>query len=439
MPKRPHPTNPKSAQAPASSTQRRGGKKLLAPSETVLERIVDLALPLVSGKSEPSPGAYMSARTLILKVVLENDHTAIEFENEVIFPLACELSASFLPGYATLDSDHMAQIKDVIASIEDYVADTTQKRPLNFLMLASPGAGKSHFIRCLARRLNARNVGAITFNMTGLQRNEDLIPPLDAARNLKVQDRLPLLFLDEFDSKPGNAALLLPLLWDGELNLGQRDLKLGKVVIVLAGSDPGLPGTMDYALSMRQELPSRDGGSPKLIDLLSRINGGVLQIQPFYDPSRGIDRRSDKICITAELLRQRFGPQLRSVSLALLTFIAQTEFRYGVRSIAHLIDLIRFQKDLVDLTEDHLNLPLQNPHDLKDSSLAYHLIHKDGAHGVAELWNKVSSRKSLLAISSPATGYTGAGLMPEGYIRQFTHFLVRRLAEEVRRRRNNAG
>src|SRR5207248_2329447 len=133
--------------------------------------------------------------------------------------------------------------------------DASQRRPLNFLMLASPGAGKSHFIKCIASQLGDRNIGAITFNMVGLQRLEDLIPALDAARNVKVEDRLPLLFLDEFDAHVENTALLLPLLWDGQVTVGQHDLRLGKIVVVLAGSDPTLPLAMEQARSMRVEAP----------------------------------------------------------------------------------------------------------------------------------------------------------------------------------------
>src|SRR5207245_11267812 len=118
-------------------------------------------------------------------------------------------------------------------------------------------------------------VSAITFNMTSLASNEDLIPALDAARNLKVEDRIPLLFLDEFDSMPGNIPLLLPLLWDGELTLGQRDLTLGRVIVVLAGSDPALPITMDHAKAMRHNVAldhaaANQATNPKIIDLLSR-------------------------------------------------------------------------------------------------------------------------------------------------------------------------
>ena len=212
-------------------------------------------------------------------------------------------------------------------------------------MLASPGAGKSHFIKCIAEKLRGQKVQAITSNMTALQTNEDLIPARDAARNMKVDDRIPLLFLDEFDSKPSNIPLVLPLLWDGELNLGQRDLKLGRSIIVLAGSDPLLPGIMDSARSMRADVGVPQGmKTRKIVDLLSRINGGVVEIPAFHDPTHSIDREFDKACIAIQRLRSKFGEGLRSVPRGLLRFIADADFRYGARSISHLIELIPYRK-----------------------------------------------------------------------------------------------
>ncbi len=172
-----------------------------------------------------------------------------------------------------------------------------------------------------------------------MERNENLAYPLDAARNLKVQDHLPLLFLDEFDSNPDNYGRLLPLLWDGDMHVGHRDLKLGKVVIVLAGSKSDLPTIINAARSMQTEVDNETPSS-KLVDLLSRINGGELVIPRLDDVKEGRDRRIDKICIAIGLLKQRFGDQLESEPRSLLRFIATTRFRYGVRSIVHLIDVI---------------------------------------------------------------------------------------------------
>lgn len=117
-----------------------------------------------------------------------------------LFPFAIEQSQSLLAGYATLDLHHRAQIRTLIEQITDYLRDPTRKRPFNALMLAAPGAGKSHFIKQLAAAMGKERVQAVTFNMATMQSTDDMAQPIDELRNLKVNDRFPLLFLDEFDS-----------------------------------------------------------------------------------------------------------------------------------------------------------------------------------------------------------------------------------------------
>jgi hypothetical protein len=388
-------------------------------------------LPLIKGFTEGSPDAYQRAAKALQDIVFGPIGDSVSIDDNLVLLLACALSGQVLPGYATLDFDHVREIKFILDAIKSYSEDSSQKRPLNFLMLASPGAGKSHFIKCIAAKLGAQNIGAVTYNMVGLQRHEDLIPPLDAARNFKVEDRLPLLFLDEFDVHENNYPLLLPLLWDGQLTLGPHDLKLGKVVVVLAGSDPRLPLAMEHARSMRADSPQIEGHHPKLVDLLSRINGGVIRIPSLSDPLHLADRRADKICITVVLLRHRFGPLLAHVPLALLRFVASAEFRYGVRSIAHLIDLIPYSKGLKELKLSGLGLPVSDANKLKASSLAYHLLSEDQAHGIVKAWREASATSAQVLISQDILEFLTRPLIlerqiPAGYVLDRLWFDLRR-------------
>jgi hypothetical protein len=183
--------------------------------------------------------------------------------------------------------------------------------------------------------------------------------------------------------------MLLPLLWSGEINVGSHDLKLGKIIIVLAGSDPRLPESMKIAKSMDPNLGPNSFHLPKVVDLLSRINGGMVSIPAFYDRSQNLDRRADKICAAAHLLRQRFGSELRTVPYGLLRFIYDTEFRYGVRSINHLIDLVPFQGQTNNTLKYRGDAMMATADALASSSLAYHLIeqNRDPA-AVVESWQK---------------------------------------------------
>ena len=323
------------------------------------------------------------------------------------FSLAIEESQSLLRGYATLDSWHRAQIKKLTDQITSYLRDTTRRRPLNALMLASPGAGKSHFIRQLAAKMKDDHVQAVTFNMATMQSPDDMAKPVDELRNLKVNDRFPLLFLDEFDSDPSRYASLLPLLWDGELQIGHRDLKLGKAVIVLAGSSTDLPKAMDHSATMRLEgdTPGAFVPTGKLVDLLSRINGGVIEIPDLDLRTENRDRRVDKVCIAAALIRGRFGSELTQVPRALLRFIANTTFRYGVRSIAHLVEDFISSKAVGDgiLKIAQSDLPMTSEEKLQDSSLKLHLLDKDQGFGIVNRWREFSRDRSMVSLRPPSS------------------------------------
>jgi hypothetical protein len=271
-------------------------------------------------------------------------------------------------------------------------------------MLAAPGAGKSHFIKRLAAAMKDNRVEAVTFNMATMQSPDDMAQPIDELRNLKVNDNFPLLFLDEFDSDPARYAALLPLLWDGELQIGHRDLKLGKAVIVLAGSNPDLPKAMDQSAQMRLETASADVAiaKGKLIDLLSRISGGVITIPDLDLRTEDRDRRVDKVCVAVALIKARFGPQLTTLPRSLLRFIAETRFRYGVRSIAHLIDLIgsdTFRKGVLKISAP--GLPFSSEKMLQQSSLKLHLLDKDQGFGIVNRWKEFSRDKAVASLREP--------------------------------------
>jgi predicted AAA+ superfamily ATPase len=156
-------------------------------------------------------------------------------------------STVMLGDYVTLDWPHIQDIHKIRSTIIEYANDPSRRRPLNLIMVAQAGSGKSYFVNQLAKKISSTRVGAVSFNMSNLSNIDDLVQPLDAVRNMKVIDLLPILFLDEFDSNPSNFSLLLPLLWDGELHVGHRDLKLGKVVIILAGSDLEIKKNYSYS------------------------------------------------------------------------------------------------------------------------------------------------------------------------------------------------
>ena len=188
-------------------------------------------------KAFPKPEELADAREHIKNLILHGGkpdssnprgqdvamRTAIE---QAHFLFSIEQSLEHLPRYATLDFEHIKHIIDFTKSVHDYALDRNRKQPINFVMLASPGEGKSHFIDCIAEKLDG-SVGKVLFNMASMRRSDDLASALDRAHNITVEGKVPLLFLDEFDSDAKNYSLLLPLLWDGEIELGAHKLSSG--------------------------------------------------------------------------------------------------------------------------------------------------------------------------------------------------------------------
>ncbi len=299
-------------------------------------------------------------------------------------------SRRLLDEYATLNFKHAQRIFEVIQIISEYVADDSLGRPLTFLLLATPGSGKSQLVRSIGQRITKANVDYASFNMATMQAKDDLARVIDAARNIVVDRKLPLIFLDEFDSRDAHYPLLLPLLWDGQLDVLNRDLRLGRSIFFLAGSRPTLPTKLNHAHEMSNAKGSVQDDD-KLIDLFSRINGGVIEVPSLFDS----DAIPDKVVIAMERLRRRFGACDR-VPRSLLWFIAKAQFRYETRSIATLINSIRVGPKgltLTALTPDHLKtLPFNSSKELRGSSLAFHLVNSDHADGLIELWHDAKER-----------------------------------------------
>lgn len=314
--------------------------------------------------------------------------------------LAYNRSAFTLGSYLTLDYTHKQNINRIRNNIIKYSTDLSLTRPLNIIMVAEPGLGKSHFVKSLAKSISKRvNVASVSFNMSSFREVEDFIVPLDQVRNYKMVDTLPILFLDEFDSDTKNFSRLLPLLWDGELHISHHDLKLGKVIIILAGSDNRINELLQTKEKVKNEdiFPGLTGDEKKLPDLLSRINGGIIEIPTLDLNTDNRDRRVDKICIAISILQNRFGEDLQFVPWGFLHFVGMTDFRYSVRSIVQLVELLNneeIQNGI--LPKSAFDIPqMRTISSFNQSSLSFH-IKGESARNILDFWEDCIEQENMV-------------------------------------------
>ena len=330
---------------------------------------------LAKARAPFTPLTLLLAQDCIRSVLGE-----IQCDSPINLIHAVRISNGTLDKYATLDIDHIEQIESLKSRIREYSLDPTRKRPLNVILRADAGLGKSQFVKSLSKSVPDLADNYVPLNMANTIQVHDFVPTLEVARNRKAEDQLPILFLDEFDAYLDQLPLLLPLLWDGEMFVDGRILKLGRAIIVLAAS------------RSLEELRN----APKSDDFFSRINSGCV-ILPGLDevnPETGRDRRLDKVCILISLLRKRFGSQLVELPCGLLKFVGLTRFRWSVRSLGHLVETLTMKNlsphevtNLQKLDRDRIELPVTTEKELEVSGLLDHL-EVDDPKGLSQRWNE---------------------------------------------------
>lgn len=351
----------------------------------------------LDGLLKGDEAAYAAATALAEKVVKKTAER-LSLAEWVLFIESLRLCNRGVKNYTSTNWKSRENIRKLQDNIATYL-DSKAERPLNVLIIAPAGSGKSHLVKCLSKEMP--NLGVVEFNMATMDTPEDFARALDEARSVRIRDKIPFLFLDEFDShKQKFYPMLLPVLWDGTFRAGGRDLTLGKIIIVLAASGSRLVTEVDRMREMRLDGADIDSqqGPEKEKDLLSRINGGVLELKGLID-------ETDKIIIAASLLRERIH-RLRSklewIPRGLLVFLARVNYRFDVRSLRTIVEHLQFGgADETRLQIEGVRSTLSSdPQELKDSAAAGHLQHADGCHGVVSLWNECMQYQEPLPITS---------------------------------------
>ncbi len=150
-----------------------------------------------------------------------------------------KLEIGGLKTYDRMEIEAFGVVRNVL---ENYKKSSDQQ-PLTIAVFGSPGSGKSFGIKQIAKELFGKEeLESETFNVSQFTDVDDLAEAFRWVCSVNEKGKLPLLFLDEFDSADSSGAALgwlksyLAPMQDGEYYDADGKHDLGKCVLVFAGA-----------------------------------------------------------------------------------------------------------------------------------------------------------------------------------------------------------
>ena len=131
--------------------------------------------------------------------------------------------------------EELVALKDTVGS---YVNREKPARPMNILLAATPGSGKSFLIKQLANSIS-HDAEFLEYHVASFRDVGDLFSVFQRVQSANLEGKLPFVLLDEVDGKVNGRHLfpnLLAPLWDGIFHVGQDQHHLGRAVLFFAAS-----------------------------------------------------------------------------------------------------------------------------------------------------------------------------------------------------------
>jgi hypothetical protein len=205
-----------------------------------------------------------------------------------------------------------------------------------------PGAGKSFAVKQVASSLLPGRLRVLEFNLSQLPGEHGLAAAFHVVRDAVLEQHLPLVFWDEFDTTLDGASLgwlrrfLMPM-QDAAFVDGDVSHPLGPAIFVFAG---GTSAT--FAEFSTGDTP--EDRRAKKSDFISRLRGymDVLGPNPTGVHDAGVKLRR---ALLLRALLQQSAPQLfreRRLNIdegVLTAFLRVAAFRHGARSMEAIVDM----------------------------------------------------------------------------------------------------
>jgi hypothetical protein len=249
--------------------------------------------------------------------------------------------------WSSVDRDEIESMRALRGIVSEYVRQwrtgTRLERPLSIAVFGPPGAGKSFAVKQMARALLPGLMKELEFNLSQFHDESELGPALHRVRDAVLQQYLPLVFWDEFDT----ALQGVPLGWlrhflapmqDGAFLEQGAFHPIGPAIFVFAG---GTSATLDEFVGGTDATQAKQAKKP---DFLSRLRAYVN----VYGPNPQGEHDVAYVLRRALLLRsllQRKTPQIVDGEVVridpgvLRAFLGADGYTHGARSMEAIVDM----------------------------------------------------------------------------------------------------
>ena len=229
----------------------------------------------------------------------------------------------------------LSKVKDELTAAVDHYFAGPSPRPLNILITAPPGTGKSFFVKnALRETSSAGKLQLIEINATQLQQPSDLFIQLRRVTSQIAEYGKGLLFLDEADTQLPNGdylfSHLLGPMWDGEYHTDGITLTMKRVVWFFAASTEATYEKFRAAIEKRA----------KATDFLSRLY--LKYTLP------GLDGNGNLLVFLSNV--RRMHKKVTRTTREVLDFFATNDFG-GAREIEKCVLLIHANGDAISIAD----------------------------------------------------------------------------------------
>jgi hypothetical protein len=297
----------------------------------------------------PAPGH----RSILTQAVDPAALSAAAVEVVVSGPehLPAAIPLETIGAWSSIDRAEIETMRGVVQIMGEYVRHYRRgeplERPLSLAVFGPPGAGKSFAVKQIAKRLLPGGSRTLEFNLSQFESADELPAAFHQVRDAVLEQYLPLVFWDEFDTALRGGRLgwlrhFLAPMQDGCFREAGTFHPLGPAVFVFAG---GTAATLDEFVQAGDEA---EGKAAKRPDFVSRLRGYVNVLGPNpvdQDDAAHVLRRA--LLLRSLLLRKTpqlaervdGGVRLRVDPSVVRAFVNVSRFLHGARSLEALIDM----------------------------------------------------------------------------------------------------